>query len=262
MKWACRLLVGLSFAMFVVPACGSDDKAPPPATGGSGGGSPEQTGKSCESASQCFQGLEGGAVKGTVQCLDRVRGGYCTHSCQTDADCCAVPGECVTGIKQVCSPFENTGQMMCFLSCESADLVAADGGAGAVDDWEYCQREASPDFICRSSGGGGANRKVCVPGDCGVGAGCATDADCTSPLTCLTGFKGGYCGKRDCTTNAGCPADSLCVKHSDSVGYCYLKCTVANTCSFCRPPGYAASCTDQVTYFEAGTTGAVCVPPI
>ena len=34
-----------------------------------------------------------------------------------------------------------------------------------MDPTEFCQREAHPDFICRSSGGGSNNRKVCVPGD-------------------------------------------------------------------------------------------------
>ena len=28
-------------------------------------------------------------------------GGYCTHLCQQDADCCAAPGECVEQIAQV-----------------------------------------------------------------------------------------------------------------------------------------------------------------
>ena len=257
------LFAGLVGTMLVASACGSDDDNPPaPAAGGSAGsGSPEHTGKTCENASQCFVGLEGGVVKGTVQCLDRVRDGYCTHTCDSDADCCAVPGECVTGIKQVCAPFESTGTKMCFLSCEGADLVPPDGGTGPVDEWEYCQREASSEFICRSTGGGTENRKVCVPGDCGVGAGCAVDADCTSPLLCMTGFQGGYCGVKDCTTNAQCPADSLCVKHTDGVGYCYLKCTSDAACSFCRPGAYPAVCSDQAVFFETGTVGSVCVPP-
>jgi len=95
-----------------------------------------------------------------VQCLDRVPNGYCTHLCATDADCCAVPGECRTGIKQVCAPFESTGLMMCFLSCETAD-VAAD--AGTTDPTVFCQRFANAAFGCRSTGGGAKNRKVCLP---------------------------------------------------------------------------------------------------
>lgn len=135
------LIVGL------VVACGGDD--PPPAA---------HAGQSCSQPSQCYTTLDGATLRGEVQCLNRVEGGYCTHLCATDADCCAVPGECPGGKKQVCAPFESTGQMMCFLSCE-ADEVSASG----VADGEFCQRFAHPAFGCRSSGGGKDNRKVCVP---------------------------------------------------------------------------------------------------
>src|SRR5690606_27500335 len=77
---------------------------------------------------------------------------------------------CATDLKQVCSPFTSTGSKYCFLSCEDEDLRAADGGLpdGAVlDADEYCKREAHPDFICRSTGGGAENRRVCVPGGAG-----------------------------------------------------------------------------------------------
>lgn len=121
---------------------------------------PEQAGQACKAPTDCYPGIEAGALKGAVQCLDRVTNGYCTHLCTTDSDCCAVPGECRTGVKQVCAPFESTGQMMCFLSCETAD-VAAD--AGTTDTTVYCQRFANPTFGCRSTGGGKTNRTVCVP---------------------------------------------------------------------------------------------------
>lgn len=128
-----------------LPACGDDDPAPA-----------ENTGQSCSTPDQCFPGIEAGALRGAVQCLTRVPGGYCTHLCQTDADCCAVPGECRGNFRQVCSPFESTGQMMCFLACESSDVGTTEGNA-------YCQQNANGAFNCRSSGGGAANRKVCVP---------------------------------------------------------------------------------------------------
>src|SRR5215470_16072534 len=86
------------------------------------GRGPENTGQGCAAPTDCYPGLEAGALKGEVQCLDRVTGGYCTHVCETDADCCAVPGECKSGFKQVCSPFESTGLKMCFLSCEDSDV--------------------------------------------------------------------------------------------------------------------------------------------
>lgn len=154
------LLAGALFA--VVVACGSDDDSIGPST------SPDQTGQTCASASECYPGVDAGALAGEVMCLDRVAGGYCTHLCETDADCCATPGECKTNLRHVCSPFESTGQRMCFLSCEDEDITAAaaDGFApdgAALDSTAYCTTWASTAFKCRSSGGGSANRKVCTP---------------------------------------------------------------------------------------------------
>ena len=108
------VILGVVGALVIgpTPACGDDDSS-------SGG---ENAGQACSAPSQCYPGVDGGALKGEVQCLTRVPGGYCTHLCQTDADCCAVPGECVSGFRQVCSPFESTGQMMCFLACEGSDI--------------------------------------------------------------------------------------------------------------------------------------------
>ena len=57
--------------------------------------------------------------------------------------------------------------MMCFISCENDDV---EGDADA-----FCQGY-HPDFICRSTGGGSANRKVCVPG--GGNGGCGQPSDC------------------------------------------------------------------------------------
>lgn len=117
----------------------------------------EQTGSSCGKAEDCFPSAEQ-PLKGAAVCLDRVSGGYCTHTCQTDADCCAVKGECRTSFPQVCAPFESTGAKHCFLSCEAA-VVTPTGD----DDTTFCHQNASDAFSCRSSGGGSANRKVCVP---------------------------------------------------------------------------------------------------
>jgi len=141
-------LAGLAAALIIV-ACGDDQPS----------AAPSNTGQSCESADQCFAGVEAGALIGDAVCLDKVPGGYCTHSCTADTDCCAVPGECPRGLPEVCGPFESTGQMDCFLSCEGADLQRA----GYTDGNAYCAYYASAAFICRSTGGGSNNRKVCVP---------------------------------------------------------------------------------------------------
>jgi hypothetical protein len=170
-------------------ACGGSDSSVGSGSGDAGPGvgdagprGVEPAGQACTSATQCYVGLDGGvdsgAIKGTITCLDRVPNGYCTHTCNDDSDCCAVPGsgECRTGVKQVCAPFTNdSATKYCFLSCESADISAAiaanadagyyDGGAvdsGTLED-QYCKSYASVYATCRSSGGGAKNRKVCVP---------------------------------------------------------------------------------------------------
>lgn len=252
-SYACAVAV-----LALVAACGDDNES---GGGGdrTGNESPEQTGKSCEVAADCYPDVNHEDLAGAVQCLDRVRDGYCTHLCETDADCCATEGECDTELRQVCSPFESTGQRMCFLSCEGSDLRAPDGTtSGEVDEQEFCQREASVDFICRSSGGGSANRKICVPGDCGVGADCAVNEDCSTDLECIDELSGGYCGRRDCAADADCPADSVCVEDGGN-SYCLRTCTGEADCSFCRHPDDAASCTDEVTFVEA-TGVRVCIP--
>ncbi len=124
---------------------------------GCGDGEEEEAGESCEVATDCYQDVtEEEPLVGDAVCLDRVAGGYCTHDCVTDADCCAVPGECESDRLQVCAPFESTGVLRCFLSCE-ADVI------GDEEEGDYCASFAHRDFGCRSTGGGSENRKVCIP---------------------------------------------------------------------------------------------------
>jgi hypothetical protein len=234
--------------------CGDDDDDGD-GSGGTGA-RPDNTGAACETPDDCYPnvgGGEGSTIAGEVQCLDRVDEGYCTHLCTSDDDCCAVEGECEDGYTQVCSPFESTGLMMYFISCEADQL-------GGVDEATYCHDKASPDFICRSSGGGSNNRKICVPGDCGVGESCADNADCATGLTCITSLKGGYCGIQDCTLDTDCPADSLCVKHGDGKNYCFRTCAAETDCHFCRQSDVLATCADNAVFAVDGTVGSVCVP--
>jgi len=147
--------MAILIAVTLAPACsggGSTSSAPPV----------EQVGSSCSAASQCYPTLDGAALHGMVTCLTQLTNGYCTHTCQSDSDCCAVPGECATGFKQVCASFESTGQHYCFLSCDAAD-IAATPDAGTTDPTAYCQTWAGAAFTCRSTGGGSANRKFCGP---------------------------------------------------------------------------------------------------
>ena len=132
-----RAIAGGIAAVCAFLSCGDDD--------GDGVGS------ACLEASQCYASVRG-RLEGEAICLDRVEGGYCTHECKNDDDCCAIPGECPNRREQVCGPFESTGLQLCFLSCEDEK----DGDA-------YCSRYAHAGFRCRSTGGGAKNRRVCVP---------------------------------------------------------------------------------------------------
>jgi hypothetical protein len=140
-------LLALALPLAALTSCGDD---------GRGDGNDGDIGSSCGSPADCYPGLDQAQIQGEVRCIDRVPGGYCSHLCQTDADCCTVNGECDAGHPQVCAPFESTGEMYCFLSCEDAIV---DG----EDPTVYCNNFASEYFSCRSSGGGSQNRKVCVP---------------------------------------------------------------------------------------------------
>ncbi len=142
-----------------IAACSDDPPPPPPPR-------VEQAGQACTSAAQCYPNIgDAAALKGAIECLAKVPGGYCTHLCNDDSDCCAVPGECKTGFKQVCSPFTNEATpKRCFLSCEAVDIAAASADAGVpITESNYCQTYAHQSISCRSSGGGAMNRKVCVP---------------------------------------------------------------------------------------------------
>jgi hypothetical protein len=116
-------------------------------------------GQPCTSASSCYPDVDAAALQGTATCLTSISGGYCTHTCASDADCCAVSGECQQGYKEICAPFESTGQTYCFLSCESADITAS--GSSTTDPNAYCQQYAGSAFSCRSTGGGANNKQFC-----------------------------------------------------------------------------------------------------
>jgi hypothetical protein len=137
----------LGFALGLVLACGGGD-----------GRFGENAGSACEAVDDCYPDVDHDELQGDVECMDRVEGGYCTHTCQTDADCCAVDGECESGLTQVCAPFENSDTKRCFVACEGADVEDYDG----TED-EYCQEFAHSELTCRSTGGGSENRKVCMP---------------------------------------------------------------------------------------------------
>jgi hypothetical protein len=143
-RYIVTVVCGFFVAVGVGMACGDDGLS--------------NAGEPCDHADQCYERLgdDRDELRGEPLCLGDVPGGYCTHLCESDADCCAVDGECEDGLPQVCAPFQSTGMMMCFLSCERA-------ATGDHEEGAYCREFAHRDFGCRSTGGGSQNRKVCVP---------------------------------------------------------------------------------------------------
>src|SRR2546430_969152 len=91
---------------------------------GCSGTASQPTGHSCTAVTDCYHGLDAGALQGGVFCLARP-GGSCPQKCFQDTDCCGVRGECPPGIKQVCAPLESTPQPFCFGSG-----AASEGGGG------------------------------------------------------------------------------------------------------------------------------------
>lgn len=132
------------------------------ALAGCGDDDAEDTGEACSVADDCYEDVieeDRDMIAGEIECLDRVEGGYCTHQCETDDDCCLIDGECDDSgdHRVICSPFENeSGIKRCFLACEAEDI-------GDLEETDYCHEFANDEFGCRSSGGGNENRKVCVP---------------------------------------------------------------------------------------------------
>jgi len=138
----------LALVFVLASACGSSDDP-----------GPTNARQACKVATDCYPGIDPATLQGDPVCMTWVPNGYCTYECTQDLDCCAVMGECPNGLPQVCAPFESTGQMDCFLSCEADDVT----NAGFSDSTAFCQAKANAAFICRSTGGGSKNRKVCVP---------------------------------------------------------------------------------------------------
>jgi hypothetical protein len=96
----------------------------------------------------------------------------------------------------------------------------------------------------------------------GVGAECTADTDCTTEGTsCLTQFKGGYCGLENCKGDADCPQGSACVTHDDGANYCFLVCTDKVDCNVNRDVEDESNCVGNVLFVDNTTASKACVPP-
>ncbi len=97
----------------------------------------------------------------------------------------------------------------------------------------------------------------------GIGAQCATNDDCfQTNQTCLTAFRGGYCGSTGCTVDGDCPAGAACVRHDDAINYCFRLCVDKSECNRNRSVSNESNCVSSVTFADASrTAGKACVLP-
>lgn len=97
----------------------------------------------------------------------------------------------------------------------------------------------------------------------GIASNCTKDTDCQEvgdfQLTCLTVFKGGYCGWQGCTQDGECPTGSVCIAEG-GVNYCFRACVEKPECNLHRAVESEANCVSSVDRVGASTT-KVCVPP-
>ena len=93
-----------------------------------------------------------------------------------------------------------------------------------------------------------------------IGAECTSSGQCENEeLTCLTQFKGGYCGASACIANADCPELSICVTQGQT-NYCFRTCEDKAECNKNRSVENESNCSSNITRVEAGTA-KVCIPP-
>jgi hypothetical protein len=97
----------------------------------------------------------------------------------------------------------------------------------------------------------------------GIASECTTDADCPRvgdfQLTCLTMFKGGYCGLAGCVEDTDCPLGAACVAENGG-NYCFRECIEKPECNANRTPDNEANCVSSVAHVGA-SNAKVCVPP-
>jgi hypothetical protein len=78
--------------------------------------------------------------------------------------------------------------------------------------------------------------------------------------TCLTEFKGGYCGVVGCLHDTDCPSGSACVTESGA-NYCFLICSLKTDCNTHRTAADESSCDSSLPFVDGGKNVKVCRPP-
>lgn len=99
--------------------------------------------------------------------------------------------------------------------------------------------------------------------DLGVGAQCTANDDCNADdgQSCLTEFKGGYCGSTGCANDLDCPEDSACIDYDGATNYCFRTCLDKAECNANRDVDNEANCSSSVTFVDGDNGRKACVPP-
>lgn len=101
----------------------------------------------------------------------------------------------------------------------------------------------------------------------GIGAQCTASDQCLQEgdaiaQTCLTQFKGGYCGLSGCTADVDCPELSACVTHDeDGLNYCFRTCLDKPECNENRDLENEANCSGSATFVDGTMGRKACIPP-
>lgn len=96
----------------------------------------------------------------------------------------------------------------------------------------------------------------------GVGAECSATALCSETgQSCLSEFKGGYCGISGCSHDTDCPQGSACVTDDNQTRYCFLVCADKPNCNVNRSLENESSCTSSLTFVDGANGRKVCRPP-
>ena len=97
----------------------------------------------------------------------------------------------------------------------------------------------------------------------GVGAECTATDECDEDTnqSCLTAFKGGYCGIEACVVSSDCPENSACVAHTNGTNYCFRTCLDKAECNANRGAEVESNCSSSVTFVDDVGNLKACVPP-
>jgi hypothetical protein len=98
-----------------------------------------------------------------------------------------------------------------------------------------------------------------------VGGQCTVNDDCNQegefPQSCLTQFRGGYCGLEDCLGDVDCPEASACVAHTDGMNYCFRICNDKAQCNRNRDLENESNCSANIDFVDGADGRKACVPP-